>query len=121
MATAGLLEVQETCEVSFVRRPTPLVPITTKLTVGFGCPIWGMLIDCALGMMDKPEIEPVAGPDTVKTAVAVTTLPSGLPVAMAVMAVVPALTPVATPVDVMVATDGLLEYQATVYPVTGIS
>jgi hypothetical protein len=75
--------------------------------------------------MDNPEIVLVAAPATVKTALPVTTLPSGLPEAMAVMAVVPALTPVTSPFKALVqgagepvvqtvATAGLLEYQATV-------
>ena len=124
-STAGLLEVQVTAEVRLLWRPDPLAPMATRLTVGFGCPTSGIVIVCEPGKMDNPEIVLVAAPATVKTALPVTTLPSGLPEAMAVMAVVPALTPVTSPFKALVqgagepvvqtvATAGLLEYQATV-------
>ena len=51
-------------------------------------------------------------PVTVKVAVPVTTVPSGL-VAMAVIVVVPSLNPVARPLVLIVATCTLLELQAT--------
>src|SRR5271165_4634790 len=103
--------------------------MTTMLTVGFGCPTSGMVIDCEAGKMDSEVIALADGPVTVKAAVAVTKLPAGLPDAMAVMTVVPwanPLTitgvPVTTPCVAVhgpgaaqtVATAGLLEYQVTV-------
>ena len=101
------------------------MPITTRFTVGFGCPPSGIVIVCEAGKMDNAEIALLGGPETVKVPTAVTELPSAMLVEMAVMAVVPTLTPVTSPsVELVqgageptvhiVATDGLLEYHLTV-------
>lgn len=92
-----------------------MVPMAIKLTVaGVVDPITGKVSDGEPGKMESAEIGSTEGPDTVKVATAVAPLLSATLVAIAVMAVTPWPTAVATPVAEMLATCGLLEYQAVV-------